>query len=82
MIVGEKIENSGLCRPGKLQSENERKKRDKYLDLARELKKKPSNIKVTVIRIIIGALRTILKRLAKGLEELEMEGRAETIENT
>ena len=36
----ENSSNSGLCHPGRQQSENQRKqKRDKYLDLARELKK-------------------------------------------
>ena len=34
-------------------------KRDKYLDLARELKK--GNMKVTVIPIVVGALGTIPK---------------------
>ena len=46
-------------------------KRDKYLDLARELKKL-WNMKVTVIPIVIGALGTIPKGLVKRLEELEI----------
>ena len=47
-------------------------KKDKYLDLARELKKL-WNIKVTVIQIVIGALGTGTKFLLKELEDLEIE---------
>ena len=47
----------------------ESEKRDKYLDLARELKKL-WNMKVMVIPIVIGALGTITKELIKGLEEI------------
>ena len=45
-------------------------KRDKYLDLARELKKL-WNMKVTVIPIVIGVLGTVTKGLVQGLEDLE-----------
>ena len=41
-------------------------KKDKYLDLARELKKL-WNMKVTIVPIVIGALGTITKGLLKGL---------------
>ena len=54
-------------------------KRDKYLDLARELKKKLWNMKVTIIPIVKGAFGTVTKGLLKGLEELEVGGRVETI---
>ena len=37
-------------------------------------------MKVTVIPIEIGVLRTILKVLVEGLEELEIGGQAETIQ--
>ena len=37
-------------------------------------------MKVTVIPIIAGVLRMLLKSLVRGLEELEIEGRAETIQ--
>ena len=57
-------------------------KRDKYLDLARELKKKLWNMKVTIIPIVIGAFGTVTKGLLKGLEDLEVGGRAETIQTT
>ena len=40
----------------------------------------PAQNNVTVIPIIIGAIRTVLKDLIKGLEELEIGGRAETIQ--
>ena len=44
-------------------------KKDKYLDLARELKKL-WNMKVTIILIVIGAFGTVTKGLLKGLEDL------------
>ena len=56
-------------------------KRDKYLDLARELKKL-WNMKVTIIPIVIGAFGTVTKGLLKGLEDLEVGGRVETIQTT
>ena len=46
-------------------------KKDKYLDLARELKKL-WNMKVTIVPIVIGALGTVTKGLLKGLEDLEV----------
>ena len=52
-------------------------KRDKYLDLARELKKL-WNMKVTFIPIVIGAFGTVTKGLLKGLEDLEVGDRVET----
>ena len=57
----------------------ESEKKDKYLDLARELKKL-WNMKVTIVPIVIGALGTITKRLLKGLEDLEFGGQVETIQ--
>ena len=54
-------------------------KRDKYLDLARELKKL-WNMLVTIIPIVIGAFGTVTKGLLKGLEEVS--GREETIQTT
>ena len=52
--------------------------KDKYLDLARELKKL-WNMKVTIVPVVVGALGTITKRLSKGLEDLEVGERVETI---
>ena len=52
----------------------ENKTRDKYFDLARELKML-WNMNVTVISFIVGALGTV-----GGLEELEIRGYAETIQ--
>ena len=46
---------------------NECEKKDKYLDLARELKKL-WNIKLTIVPIVIGTFGTITKGLLKGLE--------------
>ena len=39
-------------------------------------------MKVIIIPIVIGALGTVTKRLLKGLEELEVGGRVETIQTT
>ena len=59
----------------------ENEKRNKHLDLARELKKL-WNMKVTVVPIVISVLGTIPRGLVKGLEELETGGRSETIQTT
>ena len=45
-------------------------KKDKYLDLARELKKL-WNMKVTIVPIVIGAFRTITKGLFQRQEDSE-----------
>ena len=57
----------------------ESEKKNNYLDLARELKKL-WNMKVTIVPIVIGAFGTITKGLLKGLEDLEVGGRVETIQ--
>ena len=59
----------------------ESEKKDKYLDLAWELKKL-WNMKVTTVPIVIGAFGTITKGLLKGLEDLEVGRRVETIQTT
>ena len=59
----------------------ESQKRDKYLDLARELKKL-WNIIVTVIPIVIGALGIVTKWLVQRLEDLKIKGRMETLQST
>ena len=59
----------------------ESQKKDKYPDLARELKRLLS-MKVTIIPIVIGILGTVIKGLIKGLEDLEIRGREETIQTT
>ena len=46
-------------------------KKDKYPDLAWELKKL-WNMKVTIIPIVIGALGTVTQGLIQGLEDLEI----------
>ena len=38
-------------------------------------------MKVTIIPIVIGALGTVAKRLSKGLVDLEVGGRVESIQN-
>ena len=55
-----------------------------YLDLARELKKL-WNIQVTIIPILIGAFgafATVTNGLLKGLADLDVGGRVETIQTT
>ena len=59
----------------------ESEKKDKYLDLARELKKL-WNMKVTIVLTVIGALGTITKGLLKSLADLEVGWRVETIQTT
>ena len=54
----ENMPNCGLCCPSRPHSEIERKRKERYLDLARELKKL-WNMKVTVIPIIIGAFSIV-----------------------
>ena len=56
-------------------------KKDKYLDLARELKKL-WKMKVTIIPIVICAFSTVTKGLLKGLKDLEVGRRVETIQTT
>ena len=59
----------------------ESEKKDNYLDLARELKKL-WNMKETIVPLVIGDLGIITKGLLKGLEDLEVGGRVETIQTT
>ena len=48
-----------------------------------ELKKKKLwTIKVTIIPIMIGAFGTVTKGVLKGLEDLEVGGKVETIQTT
>ena len=54
-------------------------KRENYLDLARG-KKKLWNLKVTVILIITGVLRTVSKGFLRVLVLLEIGGQADTIQ--
>ena len=59
----------------------ESEKEDKYVDLARGLKKL-WNMKVTIVPIVIGTLGTVTKGILKGLEDLEVGGRVDTIQTT
>ena len=56
-------------------------KKDKYLDLARELKKL-WNMQVTIIPRVIGAFGIVTKGLLKGLEDLEVGKLVETLQTT
>ena len=59
----------------------ENQKRDKYSEDVRELKML-LNMRVTVIPVVIDALGTFLKGLIRGIEELEIGRRIETIQST
>ena len=59
----------------------EREKKDKYLDLVRELEKM-WNMKVIFMPIVTGALGTVTEGLVKGLEGLDITGQVETIQTT
>ena len=59
----------------------ERKKRDKYLVLASELKNL-LNMKVTMILIVVEALSIVTIRLVQGLEDLKLRGRVGVIQTT
>ena len=55
--------------------------KDKYLNLACEWKnKKQWNMKVTIIPNVIGALGTDTKGLIKGLKDVDITGRIETVQ--
>ena len=56
-------------------------KKDKYLELARELKKL-WNLKVMIVPIVIGAFGIVTKEFLKSLEDLKDGGRVETIQMT
>ena len=56
-------------------------KKDKYVDLARDLKKL-GNVKGTIIPIVNSAFGTVTKELQKGLVDLEVGGRVETFQTT
>ena len=58
----------------------EMEKRDKYQDLARERRKKLWDMKVTVIPTVIDALVKTPKGLVKGVDDLEIWGKVETIQ--
>ena len=58
-----------------------RKKSEKYLDLANELRKL-GNMSLTVIPIVIGSLGTVPKGLERGREELEIGGQIENIQTS
>ena len=56
-------------------------KKDKNLDLARELKKL-WNMQVTIKPIVIGVFGRVTKGLLNGLEDLEVGGQVGTIQTT
>ena len=77
----ENLQNCGLCCPGWLQSKIERKK-EKYLNLVKELKNKLWNMIMTFVPIVIDALGTVTEGLIKGLGVSEIRRWAETTQTT
>ena len=78
----ENLQNSRFAVPADHRIKlKECEKRDKYLDLPRELKKL-WNMQVTIIPIVIDAFGKVTNGLLKGLEDLEVGGRVETIQTT
>ena len=76
------LQNCWLCFSGWPQNKTEKsEKKDKYLDLARELKNL-WNMKVTIIPNVIGAFGTVTKGLIKRLEDLEIGRQMKTIQTT
>ena len=73
------MQNCRFFCPGWPQKECEKK--DKYLNLTRELKKL-WNMNVKIIPIVIGAFGTVTKELLKSLEDLEVGKRVETTQTT
>ena len=57
-------------------------KKGKYLDLARELKKKLWNLKLTIVPIVNGAFGAVTKGLLKGLEDFDVVWRVKNIQTT
>ncbi len=59
----------------------ESEKKDKYLDLASKFKKLCNRL-VKIIPIVIGAFGTVTNGLLKGLEDLEVGERVDSIQTT
>ena len=75
----ENLKNCRLSVPADLRINLKKcEKKDKYLDLAGELKNL-WNMKVTIVPIVIGTFGTIGKRLLNGLEDLKIGVRVETL---
>ena len=84
VIVKKKVNlpNSALCCPSGPQSEKREKKKETQVLRPYQRIQKLWNIKVTGIPIVICALRIISKGLVRGMEEVEIRGRTETIQTT
>ena len=78
----ENLRNNELCYLGwPLGKTKKEQKKDKCLYLVKELKK-PRNINLTMMPVVIGALSTVTEELEQGLEDLEIRGRVGTIQTT
>ena len=88
IIINKKKKKKKICKiidfavPADLRINlKESEKKDKYIDLVRQLKKL-WNMQVIIIPIVIGVFGTVTKGLLKGLEDLEVGGRVDTIQTT
>ena len=79
-IINKKIVNFAVLADHRIKLK-EYEKKDRYLNLARDLEKL-WNMKVMIVPIVIGAFGTITKGLLKGLEDLEVGRWVETIQMT
>ena len=71
-----------LAVPADHRVEFKESEKEKYLNYARDWIKKPWNMKVTVIPIVIGGLGTVTNGLVEGPEDLEAKRSVETIQTT
>ena len=77
------LSSNKFCCSGGPQSENKRKRKARQsLGLCEWTKNKLWNMRVTVIPIVLGVVRTVTRDLAKSLEKLKIRERIETIHNT
>ena len=76
----EKIEKIGDARGGITDKPFQQQQQQQYLQ--GNWKNKLSNMKVTIMPIVIGAFGTITKGLLKGLEDLEVGGWEQTLQTT
>ena len=78
----ENRQNCRLCCPGWQQNKTERMWKERYVPRPCSRIEKLCNRKVTIIPIVIGTFGTVSKGLLKGLEDLQVGGRAKTIQNS
>ena len=76
-----------LCQKTRLNNRHKKKtKKKRELEncwqQSQQLKKKLWNMQVTIIPVVIGTFGTVTKGLLRGLDDLKVGGRVETIQTT